>query len=545
MGSKPRQKKAFLAMTAALSSMFILAGCGSSSPSGSNQSSNSAGGGGTSASGGKLVVGYEADATSMDPGQVTDINTMQVLLQVYETLVQYDTNGQLQPDLATKWSISKDGLQYTFSLRDGVKFSNGDPLTASDVVFSFERMLDPQNPGAQYGPFPFGDFFLGDIAKVEAPSPNQVVITLKSPDGAFLSTLTTPTAEVVDKTTALKDGKNFAMQGGGTGPFMLKSWQRGVDLQLVPNPNYWGNKPKLSEIDWTPITQQEERAQNLQSGSVQMVINPQPNSLSTLQSAGFNVDMAAGPHIWWVGLNMTKPPFNNPLVRQAMNYAIDRNAIIKGILYGTGLPANQPLAPGQLGYNPNLNNYDYNPTKAKQLLTQAGYPNGFSTTFLVPSSGSGMQSPKEMGTAIQGYLAAVGIKVQIEELDWGTFLNRVNQGAKKGNMDMWELSWMDSALDPSLVLGPLLAKSSWPPGFNSGYYDNPKVDSLLQQALQLSDQNKRNQLYQQAEALINQDAPWIFVDHAKQVIAYSKSVHGFQINKTFPYLIQLNDVSVN
>ncbi|MHB1681394.1 MAG: ABC transporter substrate-binding protein [Bacilli bacterium] len=527
-------KKAVTYGLAPVTLLTVLSGCGTGVSSGPAPSTPTQ----------KLVIGYEADATSLDPGQVTDINSMQVLVQMYDTLVKYSNSGKLEPDLATHWTVSPDGKTYTFTLRSGVKFSNGAPMTASDVVYSMERMLDKNNPGYQYGPYPFGEFFYGEITKVTAKSSHVVEFQLNSPDGAFLSTLYAPTAEIVSKKTALSEGKNFALKGCGTGPFMLRSWQRGQDLKLVDNPYYWGKKPKLTEVDFTPIIQQDERAQDLQSGSVQMVINPQPNSLSSLASAGYQVSMDAGPHIWWVGLNVSKPPFNNLLVRQAMNYAIDRPGMIKGILYGTGIPANQPLSPGQMGYNPNVNNYAYNPVKAKKLLAEAGYPKGFSVTFLVPTSGSGMQSPKEMGTVIQGYLAAVGIKVKIVELDWGTFLNRVNQGAQKGNMDMWELSWMDTAIDPSLVLGPLLTRSSWPPGFNSGYYDNPQVDKLIADAQASSDQAKRNQMYQEAEALINKDAPWIFVDHAKQIVAYSKQVKGFTLDKTFPYIIQLANVSI-
>lgn len=538
-----RVARSIVAVSSAGLLMGAVVGCG-----GTATPSNSGGGSGSgsskSASAQKLVVGYEADATSLDPGQVTDINTMQVLTQMYDPLVKTDSKGKIVADLAKSWNMSQDGLTYTFTLRNGVEFSNGDPLTAADVAYTFERMLDKNNPGYQYGPYPFGAFYFGSVKSVVAVSTSEVKFTLSSPNGAMLDDLSTPTAFIVDKKVALAQGKNFASVGGGTGPFVLKTWQKGVDLKLVDNANYWGNKPALKEVDFTPIVQQEQRAQNLQSGSVQMVINPQPNSLSSLQSSGFKVDMAAGPHIWWIGLNMSEKPFNNQLVRQALNYAIDRNGMIKGLLYGTGLPADQPLSPGQLGYNPNVNHYDYNPTKAKQLLAQAGYPTGFTTTLLVPTSGSGMQSPIEMGTAIQGYLQAVGVTVKVQELDWGSFLNRVNQGAKKGKMDMWELSWMDTALDPSMVLGPLLAKSSWPPGFNSGFYDNPKVDTLLNQGVQTLDQSKRAQIYQQAEKLVNQDAPWIFVDHAKQIVAYSKSVQGFSMNPTFPYLMDLRPVSL-
>lgn len=491
---------------------------------------------------GNLTVGYEADATSLDAAQPTDINTMQVLTQMYDTLVQWGTDKNLQPGLATDWKTSSDGLTYTFNLRSGVKFANGDPLTADDVAFTFDRMLDQNSPGYQYGPFPFGAFFFGAIKQSKAVSPTQVELSLSSPDAGFLASLTVITAGIVDKKAALAAGKDFANTGMGSGPFMLDKWTRGQQLVLKVNPNYWGPKPKLSSITWLPIVQPNQRSVELKSGDINLALNPTPATLADLKSQGFTVNMAAGPHIWWVGVNISKPPFNKVGVRQAMNYAIDRNAIVKGILYDTGVAANQPLAPGQVGFNANVDNYDYNPTKAKQLLAAAGYPNGFTTTMLVPTSGSGMQEPQAMGTAIQGYLKAIGITVNIQEIEWGTFLNKIGQGAQKANMDMWELSWMDSAVDPWLVLNPLLVKGSWPPGYNTGFYENPEVDRLLTEGLAEQDPQKRDQLYQQAEALINKDAAWIFVDHAKEVVVTDKSVQNFALNPVFPFLIHLRDV---
>ncbi len=489
-----------------------------------------------------LTVGYEADATSLDPGQPTDINTMQVLDQMYDTLVRF-SNGKLVGDLATSWKVSSDGLRYTFDLRPGVRFSNGDPLTPADVVFSFERMLDPSNPGYQYGPYPFGKFFYGQVASVQQISPSAVEFTLSSPDAGFLPSLTVATGSIVDQKVALTEGKQFALEGMGTGPFRLEVWKRGQELVLDPNPYYWGPKPHLRQITFIPIVDTSQRANELQSGAIDLALNPDPSTLSSLRKAGFQVAEQAGPHVWWIGVNISQPPFDNVKVRQALNYAINKQAITQGILYGTGIPADQPLSPGQLGYNSDVNPYPYDPAKARQLLAQAGYPHGFTTTLLVPTSGSGMQEPVAMGTAIQGYLKAVGVTVKIEELDWGTFLNKIGEGAKAADLQMWELSWMDSAVDPWLVLNPLLARSSWPPGFNTGFYDDPKVDALLEQGLATQNQNQRAVIYRQAEQLINQDAPWIFVDHAKMVVAYNRSVHGFQLDPTFPFLIRLQNVT--
>lgn len=522
---------------------LLAAGCGSqTSPSASSTPASSSAS--THQSSGVLTIGYEADATSLDPAQVTDINSGQVLNQMYDELVQYNSQGAIAPDLATHWTESANRLDYTFTLRSGVKFSNGDPLTPAAVVYSFERQLNPKNPGYQYGPYPFGGFFYGDIANVTASGKNQVTFQLKAPEASFLQSLTTLTGAIVNPKVSLSEGKSFALHGSGTGPYMLSSWQRGQQLVLKPNPYYWGAKPKLKEVVFIPIVQSSERATDLESGTANLVVNPTPVSLSQIKSAGDKVAMQAGPHIWWIGMNLTQKPFSSQLVRQALNYAVNKKGLITDILYGTGIPANQPLAPGQLGYNPNVNPYSFNPAKAKALLKEAGYPHGFTATLMVPTSGSGMQQPVQMATYIQANLAAIGVKIKIQELDWGTYLNKIAAGAQKSHLQMWELSWMDSAVDPSLVLGPLLAGSSWPPGFNTGFYKNNQVDTILTQAEAATSTAQRQKLYQQAEADINQNAPWIFVDHAKSVVAYQPSVQGFALNPIFPFYINLRGVSM-
>lgn len=516
------------------------AACGSASSTSAAKSATSA----TNKSGSTLVIGYEADATSLDPAQVTDVNSGQVLNQMYDELVQYNNQGKIVPDLATSWSESANRLQYTFTLRPGVKFSNGDPLTPAAVVYSFERQLDTKNPGYKFGPYPFGDFFYGDVANVAADGSNKVTFTLKAPEASFLQSLTTITGAIVDPKVSLKDGSTFSLHGAGTGPYMLSKWVRGQELVLKPNPYYWGAKPKLAKVIFIPIVQSSERATDLESGTVNMVINPQPVDLSQIRSAGDTVAMQAGPHIWWIGMNLLQKPFSSQLVRQALNYAVNKKALVKDILYDTGIPADQPLAPDQLGYNPNVNPYHYNVAKAKELLKEAGYPHGFTATLLVPTSGSGMQDPVSMATEIQGDLARIGVTLKIQQIDWGTYLNKIAEGAQKAHLQMWELSWMDSAVDPSLTLGPLLAGSSWPPGFNTGYYKSNQVDTMLSEAELATTTAQRARLYQKAESIINQQAPWIFVDHAKAVVAYQPSVKGFALSPVFPFYINLRGVSM-
>lgn len=490
----------------------------------------------------QLIVGYEADATSLDPAQVTDLNTMHVLSHMYDTLVKLGPKGDFQPALATKWQMSKDGLTHTFTLRTGARFANGDPVNADAVVFSFDRQLNKNNPGYKFGPFPFAEFYYGSVSSVRKINNNTVEFKLKNPNSAFMAALSVPTSSIVNPKVALAKGKTFALQGAGSGPYELEKWNRGGQLILKSNSNYWGSKPKSQKLVFVPMVQESQRAVALQSGTVDIVINPAAENLAKLKSAGFNVAQEAGPHIWWIGLNLKKAPFDNKLVRQALNYAIDRKAITEGVLYGTGTPAVQPLAPMQLGYNPNVNQYAYNPQKAKELLAQAGLPNGFTTTLLVPTSGSGMQSPVQMGTAIQAYLGQIGVKVNIQQMDWGTFLSKIGAGAEKSNLDMWELSWMDTPVDPAFVLDPLLSSKSFPPGFNSGFYKNAEVDKLMDQGRIESDPKKRAVIYQKAMALINEDAPWLFVDHAQQVVAYNKNVQGFALDPISPFILKLSNV---
>lgn len=283
----------------------------------------------------QLIVGYEADATSLDPAQVTDLNTMHVLSHMYDTLVKLGPKGDFQPALATKWQMSKDGLTYTFTLRPGARFANGDPLNADAVVFSFDRQLNKNNPGYKFGPFPFAEFYYGSVSRVRKINDNTVEFKLKSPNSAFMAALSVPTSSIVNPKVALAKGKTFALQGAGSGPYALEKWNRGGQLILKSNNNYWGNKPKSQKLIFVPMIQESQRAVALQSGTVDIVINPAAENLAKLKSGGFNVAQEAGPHIWWIGLNLKKAPFDNKLVRQALNYAIDRKAITEGVLYGT------------------------------------------------------------------------------------------------------------------------------------------------------------------------------------------------------------------
>ncbi|MEJ2479981.1 MAG: ABC transporter substrate-binding protein [Acidihalobacter sp.] len=487
---------------------------------------------------GVLVVGQSAEPKSLDPAVDTAVTDFRILENIYDGLVRYKS-GTLQPvpALAKSWTISKDGLTYTFNLRHDVKFQDGTPFNAEAVKFNFDRMLDKKDPYHDTGPFPQA-FFFSDVKHVTVVDPYTVQFILKKPYAPFLSNLAYPTGLIVSPAAVMKYGKNYGSHPSGTGPFELVQWDRNNKVVLKRNPHYWNGEAKLKTVIYRPISDTNTRVSELLSGGIDVMFGVPPNSLRLFEhNANFKIHQQVGPHVWFVILNAKDGPLKSKLVRQAMNYAVNKKAIVKNVLKGTAEVANGPTPPAfAWAYNKKLQPYPYDPAKAKKLLAKAGYPNGFSTTFYVTQGGSGMLSPVEMGTAIQADLAKVGIKVKIETFEWNTFLSKVNAGLK-GNVGMAEMAWMTNSPDTLPFLA--LRTQAWPSkgGFNSGYYSNPEVDKLLEEARSTSDQAKRAELYKKMQVIVHNDAPWIFVANWKQNAVTSTKVKNFHLEPSFFLLL--------
>jgi len=242
-----------------------------------------------------------------------------------------------------------------------------------------------------------------------------------------------------------------------------------------------------------------------------------------------------GAHVWYLGLNNEKKPFTDKRVRQALNYAVDKDAIVRDVLKGTGAPSKGPVLPGTWGDEARLKAFPYDPERAKKLLAEAGYPGGFSTTLWVPESGSGMQSPVAMSTVIQSNLKAVGVNVALQTMEWGAFLAKL----RTKEQEMFALSWMAGAEDPDLVMYPLLHSSQWTPnGPNRAMYRNARFDELLSQARAITDQAKRAEMYREAQRILHDDPPWIFIDHEVQTAAHAKRVQGFRLHPSFDLRVE-------
>jgi len=485
-----------------------------------------------------LVVGQIAEPKSLDPQTVTAVNDFRILINLYDGLVRYKPGSlQVEPALATSWEISKDGKRYTFTLRKGVKFHDGTPFNAAAVKFNFDRMLDKNNPYYNTGPFPLA-FFFKAIKETKVIDDHTVQFILDKPYAPLLSNLAYPTGLIVSPTAVKKEKKDFGRHPVGTGPFKFAKWESNRLVVLEKNPDYWGGAPKLNAVVFRPITDANTRVTELLSGGIDLMVEVPPDNVSLLEKdPQFTIYQQAGPHLWFLILNMKEGPFKDKRMRQAVNYAINKQALVHDVLQGTATVATGPTpAAFAWAFNDKLKAYPYDPAKAKKLIKAAG-DEGAKLTFYVTESGSGMLNPIAMGTAIEADLAAVGLKVKIETYEWNTYLGKVNAGLA-GKADMAEMAWMTN--DPDTLPYLALRRAAWPDkgGFNSGYYSNPKVDRLLEAAREETDQAKRATLYKKMQDIVYQDAPWAFIANWKQNAVSTANVKGFALQPSFLLLLK-------
>ena len=489
-----------------------------------------------------LIVGQIAEPKALDPAAVTAVNDFRILMNVYDGLVRYkDGTLEVEPSLATSWDISEDGTVYTFNLRDGVIFHDGSAFNADAVKFNFDRMLDENHPYHNTGPFPLS-FFFSAVENVEVVDDMTVRFTLNAPYAPFLSNLAYPTGLIVSPVAVEQHGAEFGRNPSGTGAFKFAEWRSNEAVVIEANADYWDGAPELQAVVFRPITDANTRTAEMLAGGIDLMVEVPPVALSEFQGATYTVHEQAGPHVWFLILNAKEGPFADVRVRQAANYAINKEAIVNDVLEGTAAVAAGPTPPAfAWAYNESLEPYPYDPDKARELLAEAG-AEGAELTFYVTEGGSGMLDPIAMGTAIQADLQAIGLTVNIETYEWNTFLGEVNPGLE-GKADMAEMAWMTN--DPDTLPFLALRTNAWPDqgGFNSGYYSNPKVDELLEAARAATDQAERARLYQEMQVIVQEDAPWVFVANWKQNAVTSDHVENFSLQPSF--FLLLDDVTKN
>jgi len=456
----------------------------------------------------KLVIGLDSDPPQMDPHLSTAAVDRQVFQSIFNTLVDVDKNLNFVPELATSWKISDDGKTYTFKLRQGVVFHDGTPFNAEAVKFNFERMLDPK----------FGSPRLSEINlidNVKVIDDYTVEIHLKEPYSPFLSVLSDRAGMMVSPTAVKKEGKDFSNHPVGTGPYKFVSHVKQGDLVVERFDKYWGNKPKIKTVVYKPFTDGNTRITNLISGNVDIVNQFDYKDIDRVKKAS-NVKMDVTESLGFQGLqlNTKVAPFDNKKVRQAVNVAIDRQAIAKVVFHNGVTPGNSPFPGSSWAHLDDFKVPKADVEKAKQLLQESGVTQP-SFTLKIASS----PQTQQLAQMIQSMLQQVGFKVKIEMVEFGTLLEQTDNGDFQAATVGWS-----GRVDPD---GNAYAWFSTGGTLNYMQYSNPKIDQLLKQARTISDQNQRKQLYDQVTKILWDDAPYIFLYYPKDYKAMKSDLNGF------------------
>jgi ABC-type transport system substrate-binding protein len=515
-----------------------------------------------------LIFACSGDADKLDPADVTDGESTARTDSIFEGLVEYKPgSAEIQPCLATSWVTSADGKNITFTLRQGVKFHDNTTFNADAVVFSFERQYNTSHPYYQYGEWAYWGYMFSDIAKVEKIDDYTVKIVLSRPNAAIMTSLAMFTVAIVSPTNAAKYGTDAFKNPCGTGPFKFVEWVKDDHITVEAFKDYWRGAPKLDKVIYRVITDPSARLLAIQAGEVQGMEYPDPASFASIEANtnlqlltkegltvgyiamnngyGYNDSNHNGMHDAnepWVKTPGYFVPFTNRSVRQAVNYAINKTSIVKNLYKGTAIVAVNGMPPFMLGWNGSVVDYPYDPDKARELLTEAGYPNGFNVTlWVMPVSRPYMFDPGKIGEAIQGYLEAVNIHVNIYQIDWSTYLAKT----QAGEHSMCLLGWTGDNGDPDNFMNVLYGANQCTLGTagNVAFYNNTKVQDLLSAALQTYDLNERARLYKDAQGIIHEDAPFVYLAHANQNMVFTKNVQGFVLNPTGRYFFYPVDLT--
>jgi peptide/nickel transport system substrate-binding protein len=483
---------------------------------------------------GTLVVSIAADPTGFDPEAVANNTSGFVMACVYDSLVRYKPGTtETEPGLAKSWDISSDGLTYTFHLRTGVKFQDGTPFNAHTYVQTLDRQLKKTDPNYIYNTGPvegYIDFTFGNVASYSALDDNTVQFKLKAPSAPFLASLAMVWNGVVSYPAAAKWGKDFRNHPVGTGPFIFKEWRSRDQISLDANPDYWKDKVKLSHLVFKEYPDPQAALLALKRNETQIMGDVATQVVPALRGDR-NIHVLTQPGLTVSGMAMPNdtPPFTDVRVRQALNYAVDKNAINKALYAGLAVTMNSPLPESQWSYDKSLKPYTYDVAKAKALLKAAGVKLPMQVELLTYNTPRGYNpAGPDLAVALQGYFKKIGINAAVRKLDMGAFLAQTRSGKYHG---LFVTGWSGDNGDPDNFVGELFNSKYMPVG-DTSHYNSSQANALMDKAVEVSDVAQRTDMYKKVQAIILHDAPWVFVNSTLQVRAERTSVQGFQLNPT-------------
>lgn len=492
-----------------------------------------------------FVYCSEGSPSSFNPQLVADGTSVNATsATIYNRLVEFEKgSSKLVPGLATSWEISKDKKVYTFNLRPGVKFHTTKYFTpsrefnADDVIFSIERQRNKSHPfhSVSGGKYEYFDGMeMGPlIADVKALAPLKVQITLTRPEAPFLANLAMSfmsilSAEYGQKLSQAKKMQEMDNLPVGTGPFIFQSYSKDSVIRYEGNKSYWGKRGNIEKLIFAITPDANVRTQKLKTGECQFVNEPAPADIADMKkNPSLSIMEAAGLNVGYLAMNVTKKPFDNLMVRKAINHALNRNAYINAIYMGNATVAKNPLPPTIWSYNNSVSDYDYNPAKAQELLKKAGLANGFETEiWTLPVARPYNPNGKKMGELMQADLAKVGIKARLVSYDWPTYLEK----SKNGSHQMLQMGWTGDNGDPDNFLNVLLGCASVTSGSNYSRWCHEPFDKLVTDAKATSDVKARTKLYMEAQKIAKEQAPWVTIAHSKVFRVMAKNVKNYKID---------------
>lgn len=466
-----------------------------------------------------MVVGIAQTVVTLDPAMHRDRMTEAVLRNIFDGLVTRDADSRIVPEMAESWRMA-DALTWEFRLRPGIRFHDGTPFTAADVKFSFDRII---TPGAVSGRSSPRRGLIAKVTSVEAVDDMTVRIRTDDPQPSLIHML--PFIEIVPKAAVLRAGDAaFAAHPIGAGPFKFVEWRRGEHIMLERFDAYYGGSPDIPPVGpaparrlvFRPIPEPATRVAALKANECDLIQGLPPHMIPNIErDPRTRILACTGTRTFYMGMNVTRAPFRDLRVRHAMNHAVNPREIADTILEGAAGALAGPLVPGALGHDPELRAYDENLPLARQLLTEAGYTNGFEVTLTSP------HDLKDVAMALRNQLARVGISAAVQIREMGVL--RADLASAK--LDLFLTSWGNASLDPVGILNPTLET-----GGRGNYtgYSNASVDALLKKAATELDPANRERLYRECVRTVHRDAPWVFLFTMKEIYAARTRFQGWQ-----------------
>jgi glutathione transport system substrate-binding protein len=465
-----------------------------------------------------LTVGVPANLLGLDPADVNDTLSQSACRLMMQGLYGFDKDMNLIPVLAESYTASEDAKEFTFKLRSGISFHDGTPFNAAAVKANFDRVTNPANHLKRTSLFEM-------IDQTEAVDPTTVRFVLKNPFGAFVPTIAHPAAMQLSPKAIQQYATDISRNPVGTGPFKFVSWSADT-MKVTKNDKYWKpNLPQVASVTFRSVPENGARLAMLQAGEAQFIY-PMPPEMIRVVEHNSNITISNAPSIYerYVAMNVMKHPYGDLRVRQALNYAVDKAAFAKVVWNGYEDPADSPIPP-RLAFHVAQEPWPYDPAKAKQLLAQSGVGDGFDTEIWANTTTISLRAMQ----FLQQQLGAVGIRVKVTPLEAGLLQSKIWSVQKPENseLQLYTGAWSSSTGDADWGLRPLFWTQGAPPKlYNVGYYSNKNVDADLEGALATADSKKRAALYTDAQKLIWNDAPWIFLGVDRNLSAQSKKLTG-------------------